>query len=100
MQASAVGIPWYRSVEDYEQVLAILLDSEGLPRTYDSWLAQAEQLEDGLKREGYRTIRAYVDPRDLAEWCRAAGLDVNTEGQREFAAAWAAGVIFKETGHT
>ncbi len=96
MGISATGIFWYRTAEDYRDMLAIFTDADKLPDTYEDWLAKAEVTEEIEKAKGRRTIRAYIEPGDFPKWCMDSGCDVNAHGRGEFAVAYAAKIVLKE----
>ncbi|MHB8953517.1 MAG: hypothetical protein ACYC4U_11155 [Pirellulaceae bacterium] len=96
MQVSAVGIPWYRSADDYAQLRAVSGDADTFCDTYDEWLTKAQQLENRVTRDGGRPIRAYMDPVEFPKWCRDRGLNINTQARSHFGSEFAAQVIFKE----
>lgn len=91
LQARAVGIPWYEA-EDYPRVLAVMEDADRLPGTHASWKAQAEQIEDQLRRRGHLVVRAHLRPDDFVTWCAARGLHVNAQARTRFASLVAAQV--------
>lgn len=89
------GMVWYRR-EEYEAILAIMEDAIKLPRTYASWLKQAEVNEKIAHQHGFSTVRAFIDPRTFPDWCRARGHKVDAEARKQFsnlAAQEAAGNI-------
>ncbi len=93
---SATGIPWYRTAEDYRDLLAIVTDADILPDTYEDWLAKAEDFEKEIKAKGGRALRAYIEPGNFPKWCTDNGCDVNAYGRAEFAATYAAEILRKE----
>ena len=83
-QKTLAGMVWYRR-EEYETVLAIMEDAIKLPRTYASWLAQAEANEKIAHQRGFSTIRAFIDPKTFPAWCHARGYKINAQARNEFA---------------
>ena len=61
----ALGIPWYRP-EDWNALLAIFVDRENFPTTYDKWLRRAGRAEKEFERNGTLAERVYLDPAEFA----------------------------------
>ena len=93
---SVTGIPWFRTPEQYRDLLAIFTDADILPDTYEEWLAKAEGVEKIKKAEGGRPLRAYIEPGNFPKWCADNGCDVNAHGRLEFATAYAAKIVLEE----
>jgi hypothetical protein len=81
---TVVGMVWYRR-EDYEAIRTIMVDSEELPDTYDKWFYQAEKTAKYLKRRGLAVERAYLDPHEFPDWCKANGMQLNGAARSAFA---------------
>ena len=96
MQVSVTGLPWYRSVEDYDQVRAISADAEGFHDTYGEWLIHAEQVEKFWQAQGCRTVRAHLNPTDFGKWCAERSLDVDAQARAAFAAELAGRVVINQ----
>ncbi len=84
----AVGIAWY-SRQDYRRALEIMEDADQLPGTFDQWLKRAEATEREIKRAGHVVVRAIIKPEEFAAWCRAKGLNIDTEARTEWASEFA-----------
>jgi hypothetical protein len=41
---SAMGLPWYTRA-DYRETVAVMVDCERLPKSFDAWLIRAEAIE-------------------------------------------------------
>ena len=83
-QRKIAGMVWYR-LEDYDAVLILMEDRAQLPGTYSAWRMQAEQNEQKMRRLGWATTRAYLDPANFATWCRYRGLKIDAKARNEFA---------------
>lgn len=83
-QKRIAGMVWFK-LEDYESARAIMEDSARLPATYSSWRIKAEQSEKEMRRLGWATVRAYIDPAEFVAWCRERGLNVDAKARNEFA---------------
>ena len=55
MQASPVGICWYRP-EDYARLMAMFTDRESLPDTYEEWLKEAKKVSGTLTLKGLHVV--------------------------------------------
>jgi hypothetical protein len=86
----ALGIPWYRR-EDWNALLALFVDREKLPATYDRWLRRAGRTEKEFKRQGTIADRVYLDPAEFAGWCVARGLNIEAAARMSFATEAVAG---------
>ena len=80
----AVGIAWYRR-EDYSLLLALFDDSAVLPRTFDEWLAKAEETEREVSKTGLRVSRVLLIPQEFTHWCASHGLRPDAEARSRFA---------------
>ncbi len=80
----AIGIPWYE-LEDYERVKTLMEDGHKLPGVYSVWRLKAEQTERELRRQGHLVVRAHLHADAFVEWCRARGLNVDSQARMQFA---------------
>lgn len=78
------GLVWFR-LADYETARAIMVDGHVLPKTYTEWRLKAEQAEKNAQRQGFITVRAYIEPDQFPAWCSARGLDVDAKARQLFA---------------
>jgi hypothetical protein len=78
------GLAWFR-LADYEAARAIMADGHVLPKTYTEWRIKAEQNEKKAQRQGFITVRAYIEPDQFPAWCGARGLDVDAKARQLFA---------------
>ena len=67
-----VGVPWYAR-EAYPDILAMMEDAHSLARTYEQWLAAAENNEAEARRAGVQVVRVPLDPAIFARWCADRG---------------------------
>ena len=79
-----IGMAWYYR-EDYDAILRIMTDSHMLPGSFEVWLAEAEQGEQQLKRDGYTVVRAHIDPETFPDWCRSRDLDIDSQARMDYA---------------
>lgn len=84
MNKIIAGMVWYRS-EDYEHILKIMEDAAKLPRTYKSWLLQAEANEKMANYRGFITVRAFINPEIFPDWCRRHGHNIDADARNQFA---------------
>lgn len=78
------GLVWYRA-EDYLTLKELFDDGHRLPDTFEDWLEQSSHTEAMLKSKGFKTVRAYIDPQEFPQWCRARGMEINAKARNEFA---------------
>lgn len=78
------GMVWYR-MDDYDAARSIMEDRDRLPLTYAQWRISAEQGEKQMRRLGWATVRAYIDPAQFVAWCRERGLKVDSKARNAFA---------------
>jgi hypothetical protein len=83
-----VGICWYRP-GDYERLKTMFTDSEVLPDTYEEWLPGARDAIVTLASQGYRVVKAYIDPVTFPEWCRTRGLEMDATARARYGAEYA-----------
>ena len=79
-----VGIAWYRR-EDYSLLLALFDDSEALPKTFDEWLAKAEETEREVSKAGLRVSRVLLIPKEFIDWCASHDLRRDAKARSRFA---------------
>ena len=84
MKPQIAGLAWYKR-EHYKELLTIFEDADKLPLTYDKWLGKATAAEKGFKLRGIKVVRAYINPQDFPEWCRAEGHNVDAKARMKFA---------------
>ena len=84
MNIKAYGFPWYRK-EDWPEIKRIMTDAEKLHDSYEDWLGAATQSEQRIRQSGQIVVRAYIDPVEFPNWCRARGLNVDAEARALFA---------------
>lgn len=80
----AVGMVWY-SLEDFDEIMAMMEDGHKLHRTYSEWRLAAEQGERHLRREGHLVVRAHLVPAEFRDYCARHGLNLDAEGRNHFA---------------
>lgn len=86
---SKTGVAWF-SKEDYAELKKLFTDGDKLPATYEQWLAKAENLVENLRRDGHIVVKAHIEPKAFAEWCRSRGLNINSRARIRFASEFAA----------
>lgn len=80
----AVGMVWY-SLEDFDEIKAMMEDGHKLHATHAEWRAAAEQGERRFRREGHLVVRAHLVPAAFREHCRRHGLKLDANGRNHFA---------------
>ena len=82
--AKIAGLVWYRA-EHYLAIKELFDDGQRLPATFEKWRQGQEHAEAAIQAKGIRTVRAYIDPKEFTEWCRARGLAINAQARNQFA---------------
>lgn len=85
-----VAIPWYRP-KDYGLIRAVSEDGEKMSPTFDQWLAESEESEFLMQRQGKRVVRVVIIPQQFMSWCGVHQLKPNHETRNRFAKEHAAG---------
>lgn len=80
----AVGMVWY-SLEDFDEIKAMMEDGHKLHRTYTEWRLAAEQGERSFRRQGDLVVRAHLVPDEFREYCHRHGLKLDAHGRNHFA---------------
>lgn len=80
------GLPWYEA-ETYQRVCALMHDQDRLFGTHTEWLAAAQRTEEGLRRQGVRTVRVALDLAQFPAWCAAhrSGLHIDAQARMQYA---------------
>lgn len=81
--ATHIGLPWYEA-DDFDAAVAVMADRQNFA-TYSAWFAKASRLEDDLRRAGLIPVRAVVRAAAFVSYCRAANLNIDSEGRNSFA---------------
>ena len=79
-----VGIAWYRQ-EQYPLMLAVAVDPESMPKTYDEWLARATQTMEGLRERGLVPQKVDIDLKELVAWCEQEGRPLDGAARATYA---------------
>ena len=77
------AIPWYTRAA-YPRVLEVMQDRDILPRSYDEWLARAEVVVEQARRHGRLPVKSEIDPERFLGWCKARGLDPDSDARAAF----------------
>jgi hypothetical protein len=92
---SGTPFPWFDR-ESYPRVLAIMVDRDLMPPTYDWWLRQSQRVLEKARREGQRPIRAHIDPQQFLDWCNDNNMLPDSVARLAYA-AFVAGRMFLHT---
>ncbi len=65
-----VGVAWYETESEWEEVRAFAADPDRLEETYEEWLSVAEDALKEVASTGVVTEKVYLDAKTLKEWCR------------------------------
>ena len=79
-----IGIAWFKDELTYRRALAIFIDSENMPATYENWKALVGRECEEIKRVGNIALRADIDPETFTDWCNVHGFRTNSQGRTAF----------------
>ena len=79
-----MGVAWYRR-EQWQRLLEISLDRDGLEDTYDAWQVTAQKSMRKLSRQGYIVRKIDIDVEELLSWCHSHRRPVDGKARSEFA---------------
>ncbi len=75
---------WYKE-EHYTQLLTLFDDADLLPRTYQDWLARAEEKKAEIEENGDQVIKVFIDPETFPEWCEEKNLPMDANSRSTLA---------------
>lgn len=74
------------SAEDYPDFRSVSVDGPNMPTDYATFVARVEEFLQGVKDQGGVAAKVYIKPLELAAWCKAQGIPVNSNARAEYAA--------------
>lgn len=80
-----IALPWYNR-DDYPDIRDMMVDRHSLARTYEQWLAAAENNESVGRQAGLEIVRVIIEPSSFARWCSAAGVEPDSTARMRYAA--------------
>ena len=83
MENVKIGVAWYLP-EQWDRLREISDDRENLEKTYQEWLAVAENTCAMLAKEGVQAEKVIVDIAELEAWCRSKGKPITAEARSQF----------------
>lgn len=78
-----LAFTWYHE-EDYQQLLDVSQEQEGLKENYKEWLADARRAFLKYKRLGFEPTRVYLDVEEYVSWCDRRERPVNHKSREMF----------------
>ena len=84
--ARPIGVPWIQR-DQYRELVALLVDGNQLPESYDEWLLDAEAKFNEIKQDGHSVYKVTVEPHMFESWCRANGIRPTRKAVARFAGA-------------
>ena len=78
-----IGIGKYLQ-EDYEEILRLSSDGNDLDDTWEDWRINQSNAKNNLQSSGFSVVDIIVKPRELVDYCRQRGLEINSESRVEF----------------
>jgi len=82
---AVLGVAWYRP-EQWDRLLQIAADREGLEDTYEEWKVTAEESLKKFAMLGYHIRKVDIDVEELLGWCKVHNLSVDGAARSKFAA--------------
>lgn len=80
---NVLAFTWYRE-EEYEKLLEVTSEPEGLKEDYQAWLADARQALLKYKRMGFEPRRVYLEVDDYVDWCRLRDKPLNEQSREMY----------------
>jgi hypothetical protein len=79
-----IGIAWFKDEATYRRALAIFIDSENMPASFEDWKALVGRQCKLIKGSGKIAIRADLDPEAFTTWCASREFEANSKGRIAF----------------
>lgn len=78
MAALSLGsvVPWF-TANDYDSVKRLVAEFPDRRDTFEQWLEVATERVLDIESRGRIAIKAHVDPKQFADYCRAIGQECN-----------------------
>lgn len=83
-QPTVQAMVWYKK-EHWDTLKQIFSDADRLPRTYDDWLARAEEMKSQIQAQGDVVLKVFIDPDTFPEWCEKKGIEMDAEARSQLA---------------
>ena len=83
--ATVLGVARYRQ-EQWERLLEISGDRDGLEETYEEWLRNAERMLREMRKAGMVAKRVDVDVDELLLWCQEHSRPVDIGSRAQYVA--------------
>jgi len=83
-QPMVQAMVWYRE-EDWETLKTLFADADLLPKTYQDWLARADEMKSQVQAVGDIVIKVFIDPETFPAWCAQKGLQLDAEARSQLA---------------
>ncbi len=77
------GVAWYRP-EQWVRLRKLSIDRDDLEATFQEWFQTAEKTFTDLKKLGLNIVRVDIDVEELATWCAAEGLSLDSSARARF----------------
>lgn len=80
---SNIGIGVYKK-EDYKEILKISVDKEKMNQTWNEWKKTKNRTVANFQKLGIKTVDILVKPKELVQFCRENGLEINGQARANF----------------
>ncbi len=79
-----IGIAWFKDEATYRRALAMFIDPDSMPASFEDWKALVGKECELIKEKGSIALRADIDPDTFPGWCASRGLKANSWGRIAF----------------
>lgn len=75
---------WYKE-ENWDSLMELFTDSHLLPKSYNDWLARAEDMIKKVEGSGDVVMKVFIDPVTFPAWCKEKGKEMDMNARTELA---------------
>src|SRR5260370_42671197 len=72
------------TASQWQQLLEVAADPERLEKTYQEWLAVAEQACEKMEASGIAIAKVPVNVQGLIDWCRKRNLPIDGKARAQY----------------
>ena len=75
---------WYKE-EDWDTLMTLFSDRHLLPKSFDDWLARAEEMLKKVEGRGDVVMKVFIDPETFPALCKEKGREMDSNARAELA---------------
>ena len=79
-----IGIAWFNDELIYRRALAVFIDSQNMPASFEDWKALVKKECEEIKRAGNIALRVDIDPETFVDCCNSHGFRADSQGRTAF----------------